>query len=32
LELIGLDQAVTPFAIAKHQKMPIQAKGSLHQV
>ena len=30
-ELIGLDQAatVTPFAIAKHQKMPEQDKGSL---
>jgi phospholipase C len=31
-ELIGLDQATTPFAIAKHQKMPTQANGSLHQI
>ena len=32
LELVGADQAVTPFAIGKHQKMPSQAKGSLNRI
>ena len=28
-ELIGAGQATVPFAVAKHQKMPTQARASL---
>ncbi len=31
-ELIGVDQATAPFAISKHQKIPVQTKGTLNPI